>query len=82
MITITKIQNGAVILPREIQKNWQGTKVWLDVSQDTISIKKLAKPILTLKEMMDEFYRAAQQTKLSPKNTKRLLQTLRKKFSR
>lgn len=42
--TITKIKNGAVVLPKEIQKLWRGAELIIIPSQDSVYIKKITKP--------------------------------------
>lgn len=42
--TITKIKNGAIVLPSKIRESWQGAEVYIRISNDTMILKKLYKP--------------------------------------
>lgn len=75
--TIAEIKNGVIVLPKKIQKSWQGTKIYIDFSRDIISIKKLSKSNLAFKDMLDEFSSAARKTKLSKKDTNKALKQIR-----
>ncbi|MBZ1348451.1 MAG: hypothetical protein KYQ20_01650 [Candidatus Nealsonbacteria bacterium] len=74
-----KVKNGTITLPKGLQKSWKGADVFIDVSRDTISIKRLTKSALSLKEMMDELRRAARKTRLSKKETEKAIQSVRQK---
>jgi len=83
MVTqITKVKNGMIPVPKKIKKIWEEAEVYIDVVGDTILIKRLTRPALTLKEMMDEFYYVARKTKLSKKTVERTLRNVRQKMSK
>ena len=65
--TITKIENGKIVLPKKLRKIWREAKVLIDASQDMISIKRLSKPALTFKQMLNEFQQAVRKTELFKK---------------
>ncbi|MFH1564849.1 MAG: hypothetical protein ABIC82_03290 [bacterium] len=77
--TIAEIKNNVIVLPKEIQKSWQGTKIYIDFNQDIISIKKLSKSNLAFKDMLDEFSSAARKTKLSKKEVNQVLKQIKQK---
>lgn len=52
-IKTTKIKNGVIVLPKKIRQNWQEADVWLQVSKDSIYVKRLSRP--SLSEMLKEF---------------------------
>lgn len=74
----TKVKNGKITLPRELRKSWEKADVFIEFSGDTIFIKRLSKPTLTLKEMMDKFRWAARKTSLSRKDVEKAIQEVRK----
>jgi len=76
----TKVKNGRITLPKKLQKTWEEAEVFIDISGDTILIKRLTQPALSLKEMMDEFQRAARKTKLSKKEVEKALREIRKEL--
>lgn len=76
----TKVKNGTIVLPKKFQRIWQETDVFIEVSPDTIFVKRLTQPFLSLKEMMDEFRQAAQKTKLSRREVEKVIQRTRKKI--
>jgi len=78
--TITKIENGKIVLPKKLRKIWREAKVLIDASQDMISIKRLSKPALTFKQMLDEFQQATRKAKLSKKDMEKVLQEVRKEI--
>jgi len=43
--TITKIKNGKIVLPENLQKNWKERQVFLFPLKDTLIIKKIQKPL-------------------------------------
>lgn len=74
----TKVKNGKIALPKKFCKSWKGAEVFIEVSGDTISIKRLTKPALTFKEMMNEFRQVARETKLSKKEVEKVLRRVRR----
>jgi len=74
----TKVKNGTITLPKKFRKAWKKAAVYIDITGDTIFIKRLTKPALTFKEMMDEFYQVARKTKLSKKEVEKALREVRK----
>lgn len=46
MEAITKVKNGTIVLPKIIQRSWQGASVFIKPSNDGILIKKVSKPSL------------------------------------
>ena len=52
---ITKIKNGILTLPKELRKSWKEADIFVSGEKDTIFIKRLSKPSLSFKEMLDEF---------------------------
>ncbi len=44
--TITKIQDGAIVLPKKILESWQNAEVIILPSAESIYIKKISKPSL------------------------------------
>jgi len=78
----TKVKNGTITLPKGVRKAWKGAEVYLDVEGDTILIKRLSRPALTLKEMMDELREAARKTKLSKKDVEEAIREVRKEMYR
>jgi len=77
VIQTTKVKNGTIILPKQFRKAWKKAEVYIDITGDTILIKRLTRPALTLKEMMDEFYRAVRKTKLSKKDVEEAIRNVR-----
>ncbi len=49
--TITKIKNGAIVLPKTLQKKWQKGKVFIFPSNDTRIVKKTQKPLSKLSDL-------------------------------
>jgi len=47
----TKIENGTIALPQVIRQAWEKANVLIFPSQDTLLIKKVAKPINNLSEI-------------------------------
>lgn len=47
METITKVKNGSIVLPKILQKSWQGASVFIVPSNNSILIKKTSKPSLS-----------------------------------
>ncbi|OGF22196.1 hypothetical protein A2Y83_03600 [Candidatus Falkowbacteria bacterium RBG_13_39_14] len=43
---ITKIQDGAIVLPKKMLGSWQGAKIVILPSAESIYIKKISKPSL------------------------------------
>lgn len=43
-ITITKLKNNSVRLPKNAVKSWRNAQVVLSVSDETIILKRVAKP--------------------------------------
>lgn len=41
--TLTKTKRGAIVLPREVQKSWQDSDIYLRASGDTVILKKVHK---------------------------------------
>jgi len=78
--TITKIENGTIVLPKSLRKLWKEAEVLINISEDMISIKRLSKPALTFKEMLDEFQQAARKTRLSRKEVKKAMLEIRKEW--
>ncbi|MFH0856860.1 MAG: hypothetical protein V1860_03100 [bacterium] len=76
---IIKIQDGVIVLPKKIQRYWQGASIYFDAGKDFISIKRLSKPNLTFDEMLDEFSDAARKTKLFKKDVNQTLKKIRSK---
>jgi len=60
-----KIKNDSIPLPSNLKKEWRGAEVYITGQEDTLSIKRLAKPAVSLGEMLSEFRKAARKTKLS-----------------
>ncbi len=77
--TITKIQDGVIVLPKKIQRYWQGASIYIDAEKDFISIKRLSKPKLSFKQMLNEFSDAARKTKLSKKDINQALKEVKGK---
>jgi len=74
----TKVKNGTIVLPRKFRKAWKKAEVYIDITGDTILIKRLTKPTLTFKEMMNEFYQAARKTRLYKKDVEEAIREVRK----
>ena len=41
------IKNGAIILPKELQKTWKRTQIFITGDKETLTIKKITKPTLS-----------------------------------
>ena len=76
----TKIKNGSITLPEELRKQWTGADVYISGEKNTLFIKRLSKPALTLKEMLHEFREAARKTKLSKKDAESAVRETRKEI--
>ncbi|MBU2545346.1 hypothetical protein KKC65_02750 [Patescibacteria group bacterium] len=50
-----KIKNGTFTLPKELRKSWKEADIFISGEKDTIFIKRLSKPKLSFKEMLNEF---------------------------
>lgn len=82
--SIVKInKNGTITLPKEAQRYWgrsgKTVQVFVDFRGDTISIKRLTEPALSLKEMMDEFLQSTKKTNLSKREVNQTLKKIRAK---
>lgn len=77
---ITKVKNGTITLPEKFRKSWKGAEVFITGEKDTILIKRLTRPTLTFKEMIDEFYQAARKTKLSKKEVEEAIRSVRREI--
>lgn len=73
----TKVKNGTITLPEKLRKRWREAKVFITGKKDTILIKRLTKPALTLKEMMDEFYQVTRKAKISKKDVDETIRSVR-----
>lgn len=49
--TITKIQNGTIVLPKSLRKTWQKGDVFIFPSQDTLIVKKVQKSLSRLSDL-------------------------------
>ena len=78
--TITKVRNGTITLPKELRKTWKGAEIYIDAIGDTIFIKRLTRPGISFKEMLNEFRRAARKTKLSKKVVEKSLRDVKKEI--
>ena len=47
----TKINNGAMTLPKEIRAAWQGARVLVMPTDDTLIIKRMEKPLKKLSDL-------------------------------
>lgn len=63
--TTMQIENGTLTLPPSLRKSWKGVAVYLRSEGDTIVIKKLTPPAMSLKTMVSEMRQAARKAKLS-----------------
>lgn len=45
-ITIAKVQNGSIALPKIIRKSWQGAQVVIVPSPDSLYLKRITRPTL------------------------------------
>lgn len=45
VVQTTKIKDGKIILPKEIQRSWSREKAFVFSNKDTIVIKKIKKPL-------------------------------------
>ena len=43
---ITRIKNGSIPLPKELQKKWRGAEVLIMPAADSVLIKKVSRPSL------------------------------------
>ena len=77
-----RVQNGAIILPKELKKTWQNASIFIEGSSDTISIKRLSKPELSFSEMMNEFQKAAKKSKITKENVEKAINLTRKKLAK
>lgn len=77
-----KVKNGTIVLPKKFRKAWKKADVFMNISGDTILIKRLTQPALSLKEMMDEFRQVARKTKLSKKDVATAIQEVRREFNK
>ena len=41
---ITKIKNGKIVLPGSIQKSWENSNIYVNISDDTILLKRFNVP--------------------------------------
>jgi len=76
----TKIENGTIVLPKKLQELWKEAEVLIDASENMISIKRLSKPALTFKQMLNEFQEATRKAKLSKKEVEKVLLEVRKEI--
>lgn len=75
---LTKVKNGSIQLPRQIKKQWQGATVFVSGSGDTLLVKRVSQPTLSLADMAKEFREAAKQTKLTRKDITRAITAVRR----
>jgi len=78
-IQTIKVKNGTIALPEKLRRIWQGADVWLQTDNDTIFIKRLTPPSLTLSEMMMQFRQAAKENKITKKDVADAIKWARKK---
>jgi len=64
----TTIKNGAITLPKEIRKAWQGADVYISSSQDSMFIKKLTPPSISFSDMAKEMQKAAREAGITKKD--------------
>lgn len=71
----TQVKNGSIILPRELRRTWRNADVYLSGEKDTILIKRLSKPRLSFREMLNEFNKVGKN--ISQKDVKEALEAVR-----
>ena len=75
----TKIKNGSLELPKEIEQTWNNAEVFVIPSQDSLFVKRLSKPALSLSNMLEKFRKAAKNTKLKKKDVEEAIRNVRRK---
>lgn len=74
----TKIENGTIVLPREMNRVWQGADVFVQADSDSIYIKRLSPTNFSLSEMMTMAQKAAKRANISQKTAEDVLRKTRK----
>ena len=73
------IQDGRIVLPtKALRDQWQRVKALVNISGDTIVVKRVFPPSQKFSGMMDEFQAAARQTKLSRKTVNVVIADVRR----
>jgi hypothetical protein len=75
--TVTKVKNGTVSLPKEARKLWKDAKVFVDVSGDTISIKRLRPPSRTLRSMAKEIQGVVKNSGITARDAEKAIRDVR-----
>lgn len=71
-----KIKNGAIAIPSEFKQYWQNIDVRLQISKDSIYVKRLNKP--TLSEMLDGFRKVGKN--ISKKDVSKAIKNARREI--
>lgn len=76
--TLLKVKNGTIKLPRPWQKSWERTEVALFGRGDTLTIKRVSPPALSLSEMMRLAQKSARQAGITKKDVAEAIQWARR----
>lgn len=76
---ILKVKNGAIRLPKPWQKSWERTEVALFGRGDTLTIKRVSPPALSLSEMMRLMQKSARRAGITKKDIDEAVQWARRK---
>ncbi|TSC71191.1 MAG: hypothetical protein G01um101470_722, partial [Parcubacteria group bacterium Gr01-1014_70] len=50
----TKVKNGSLELPKEIEQAWNNAEVFVIPSQDSLFVKRMSKSTLSLSHMLEK----------------------------
>lgn len=79
-ISTIQIKNNTLNLPPSLRKGWQNAEVYVSGVGDTLIIKKLARPVVSFKDMVAELQRATKTAKLSKRDVARVIQETRREM--
>ena len=74
----TKVKNGSLELPKEIEQAWNNAEVFVIPSQDSLFVKRMSKSTLSLSHMLEKFRKAAKNTKLKKKDVEETIRSVRR----
>lgn len=69
----TKVENGKIVLPKQLRKAWKEAKIFLFPNEDTLVVKRIRKPLAQLSELASR----VSSTKLSRKEIEKEIQAFR-----
>lgn len=77
--TLLKVKNGTITLPKPWQKSWERTEVALFGRGDTLTIKRVSPPALSLSEMMRLMQKNARQAGITKRDVDDAVRRARRK---